>query len=154
MGAEPGGVADADPGRAVVGQPDRPHDAAAAIADGAHAGPHPPPAAAHGQRLFAAGAADRGAGAADGAERAADRRVGQAAAGAVPLPVPVRAVLHRGGRVQHAEQPLPDLGSAGLRRDRRHPDDAGILRGAHPARLRAGADGRRELPPRVAVVAR
>ncbi|KAG0752588.1 hypothetical protein G6F22_021807 [Rhizopus arrhizus] len=69
MGAEPGGVADADPGRAVVGQPDRPHDAAAAIADGAHAGPHPPPAAAHGHRLFAAGAADRGAGAADGAEQ-------------------------------------------------------------------------------------
>ena len=30
----------------------------------------------------------------------------QAAAGAVPLPVPVGAVLHRGGRLQHEQQPV------------------------------------------------
>ena len=40
--------------------------------------------------------------AAGGAERAADRRLGEAAARAVPLPVSVGAVLHRGRRLQHA----------------------------------------------------
>ena len=87
-------------------------------------------------------------------QRAADRRVGAAAAGAVPLPVPVGAVLHRGGRLQHAQQPVRRGDRRGLRRHRRDPAGARVPAVAHRAGLRARADAGAELPARDAAVAR
>jgi hypothetical protein len=91
---------------------------------------------------------------ADRAEPAADRHLGEAAEGALPLPVPGHpdVLLHR--RVLGPEHHLRRVPDRGLRRDRLPLHQAALRTGSAAARLRAGADDGRELPPLAAAVAR